>query len=133
VSSILLDTHVWVWSLMADPRLSAHAVDAIRRAESVFVSPITFFEIGQKVRMGKWPEMEPFLDQLAGLPDEQGGRIAVLDPQVCLLAATMAWDHRDPFDRMLAASAIHHGLILISADTAFDSLVEQAGWTGRHW
>ena len=32
-------------------------------ADSVLVSPITFFEIAQKVRLGKWPEMEPFVSR----------------------------------------------------------------------
>jgi PIN domain nuclease of toxin-antitoxin system len=36
-------------------------------ADIVLVSPITFFEVAQKVRLGKWPEMEPFVSQLPAL------------------------------------------------------------------
>lgn len=61
MTAVLLDTHAWVWSLDADDRLSAPARTAIAAADSVFVSPITFFEIAQKVRIGKWPEMERFV------------------------------------------------------------------------
>jgi hypothetical protein len=49
-------------------------------ADSVLVSPITFFEIAQKVRLGKWPEMEPFVSQLPALLDRQGGSVAGFGP-----------------------------------------------------
>ena len=53
MSAVLLDTHAWAWSLTGDERLSARATDAILGAERVMVSPISFFEIAQKVRLGK--------------------------------------------------------------------------------
>jgi PIN domain nuclease of toxin-antitoxin system len=93
------------------------------RATSVLVSPISFYEIGQQVRFGKWPGMAPFVDRLPELLEEQGGAVVDLDPHICRRAATMGWTHRDPFDRMLAATAERHHLPLISADTIFDGLV----------
>lgn len=89
----------------------------------VLVSPITFFEIGQKVRLGKWPEMEPFVGQLVALLGEQGGSVAGFDPAICIAAGMMPWPHRDPFDRLLAATAMHYNLPLVSADTVFDGIV----------
>ena len=70
---VLLDTHAWAWTLVDDPMLSPGARQAVADADAVFVSPISLFEISQKVRIGKWPEM---VDRLDGLPDtlaEQGG------------------------------------------------------------
>lgn len=133
LKSVLLDTHAWAWSLTGDARLSNGAERLLEQAEAVFVSPISFYEIGQKVRGGKWPEMEPFLDRLTDLVEEQGGRVAALVPEICLRAATMAWGHRDPFDRILAATASYHGLPLISADAAFDDLMGHQGWIARLW
>jgi PIN domain nuclease of toxin-antitoxin system len=125
VRAVLLDTHAWAWSLTGDGRLSAKAREAIEQAQAVLVSPITFFEIGQKVRLGKWPEMEPFLNRLTSLLEEQGGGVAELDPTICLQAATMPWPHRDPFDRLLAATALHNSLPLVSADIVFDGIVNR--------
>ncbi|MGK6312782.1 type II toxin-antitoxin system VapC family toxin [Neorhizobium sp. DT-125] len=122
MTAILLDTHAWAWSLTGDERLSERAVAAILEADAVLVSPISFFEIGQKVRLGKWPQMTPYVDGLPALLEEQGGRVAALAPQICLEGAMMAWDHRDPFDRLLAASALHYSVPLISADEIFDTL-----------
>lgn len=130
---VLLDTHAWAWSLTADARLSAAATVAMEQAETVSISAISLFEIGQKVRLGKWPEMEPFLPQLIGLAHEQGGRILETSAEASLLAATLEWAHRDPFDRFIAATAITRGLILISADPAFDGLATEPSWPGRLW
>lgn len=84
MTAVLLDTHTWAWSLTGDMRLSTKATTLITEADSVFVSPISFFEIGQKVPIGKWPEMEPFINDLPSLLAEQGGRVAALVPEVCL-------------------------------------------------
>ena len=50
----------------------------------MLVSPVTFLEIAQKARLGKWPEMEPFVSRLPALLAEQGGGIAALEPDVSL-------------------------------------------------
>ena len=123
MKAILLDTHAWAWSLAGDQRLSEPALAALERAESVLVSPISFFEIARKVKLGQWPEMEPYVHQLGPLLTEQGGAIAPLEPQICVSAAMLDWDHRDPYDRMLAATATYYGLPLVSADPIFDGRV----------
>ena len=123
VTAILLDTHAWTWSLAGDARLSTPALDAIGSADTVLVSPISFFEIAQKVRLGKWPEMVPFIERLPGLLQDQGGMVAGFGPAICLTAGMMDWSHRDPFDRLLAATARQGALPLVSADTVFDGVV----------
>lgn len=133
MSDVLLDTHAWAWSLTADPRLSPAATAAIGQAGTVCISAISLFEIGQKVRLGKWPEMAPFLDRLTGLAAEQGGQMLDLSPQASLLAATLDWSHRDPFDRIIVATAISKGLTLVSADAIFDTLPDTQKWPGRLW
>jgi PIN domain nuclease of toxin-antitoxin system len=113
--------------------LSARAVETIEQAEDVFVSPISLFEIGQKVRIGKWPEMVPFVGRLPDLLQEQGGRIAALTPQICLNASMLDWQHRDPFDRIVAATAIENRVAILSADAVFDGLAGSDGWIARIW
>ncbi len=125
MTAVLLDTHAWSWSLTADPRLSAPALAAVAAADAVLVSPISFFEIAQKVRLGKWPEMEQFADRLPALLAEQGGLVARFDPEVCVAAGLMAWDHRDLFDRLLAATARLQAVPIVSADSAFDAVVRR--------
>ena len=66
----------------------------MEHAETVSIIAISLFEIGQQVRLGKWPEMEPFLSRLIGLAD---GRLLETSAEASLLAATLEWPHRDPF------------------------------------
>lgn len=116
---VLLDTHAWVWSFAASSRLSGAARAAIRDAAGVHVSPISFFEIGQKVRLGKWPEMAGHAAALPDLLARQGGVAAALTPRIALDAALMDWAHRDPFDRLIAATAESLSLALVTCDAAF--------------
>ena len=133
MKSVLLDTHAWVWSLTADSHLSAKAVEVMEQADVVYVSVVSLFEIGQKVRVGKWPQMQPFLDRLIGIADQQGARFVEVSPRISLLAATLEWEHRDPFDRIIGATAITRGCVLVSVDPAFDMLVGRPEWLGRLW
>ena len=89
----------------------------------MYVSPITFFEIAQKVRLGKWPEMVAFIGQLPGLLQSQGGTVADFHPSTCVEAGMMDWSHRDPFDRLLAATARQGSYAFVSTDTVFDGVV----------
>jgi len=122
VKHVLLDTHTWVWSFASKAKLSATAHAAIAAADGVFVSPISFFEIGQKVRIGKWPQMEPLVTDLPDILSEQGGLAAALSPEICLHASLRDWSHRDPFDRFLASTAELLNMTLISKDAVFDML-----------
>ncbi|QIE43821.1 type II toxin-antitoxin system VapC family toxin [Meridianimarinicoccus aquatilis] len=121
MTGVLLDTHAWVWTLTDDPRLSIAGREAITAAETVRVSPISFFEIGQKVRVGKWPEMAPHVDSLPDQLRGQGGMIAPFSADVALLASLLDWPHRDPFDRIIGATAALSGDTLISADAVFSA------------
>jgi PIN domain nuclease of toxin-antitoxin system len=133
LSALLLDTHAWAWLLSKDPRLSVGALKAVLAANVHWLSPISFFEIGQKARMGKWPEMTPFVAQLPELFEQQGGKLVNLSAPIAMRAALAPWRHRDPFDRFIAATAMELKVPLLSADTAFDELNSTAEWRGRVW
>lgn len=122
MAGYLLDTHTWAWSLTNNPNLSQAASTAMNGTEVTAVSPITIFEITQKVRLGKWQEMEPMVHQLVQTLIAQGASIAALTPQIAQSAGLLDWPHCDPFDRIIAATALATNATLISADTAFDSV-----------
>lgn len=119
----MLDTHVWAWSLTNDRRITERALGELAKAQTILVSAISFFEIAQKVRLGKWPEMAPYVDRLSDLLERQRGIATALEAADSLMAGTMAWPHRDPFDRLLAASAIRREIAIVSADTVFDAVL----------
>jgi PIN domain nuclease of toxin-antitoxin system len=123
LSDLLLDTHAWVWSLADDRRLSEATRARIGEASTVLVSPISFYEIAQKVRLGKWPQMAPLVDSLPKHLMDQGAKVARLEPEICLRAGALDWTHRDPFDRLLAATALYLKIPIVSIDSVFDGIV----------
>lgn len=125
MAAVLLDTHALVWGQFGPHRLTVRARNAIADADVVWVSAICFFEIAQKARLGKWPEVVGVVEGLPALHEAQGGRIAPLDAETCLSAGSLPWTHRDPFDRLIAATALRRQLTLVSADAVFDEVLKR--------
>ena len=119
---VVLDTHACVWSLGQSVRLSSAAREAILDAEAWSVSSVSIFEIANKVHLGKWPEMAGALPQLIPTARSVGMNWIDVTPEIADLGGRLDWSHRDPFDRLIAATALVNGWVLISADTAFDTL-----------
>lgn len=119
----LLDTHVWAWSMLVHPKMSQTARRLLDEKGEFAISAVSVFEIGQKVRLGKWPEMRAFAGNLLAYAERQRILVASVTIEIADLAGRLDWPHRDPFDRMLAATALVNGWPLISADPAFDSLI----------
>ena len=133
MSTVLLDTHTWVWSLFQSTELSPTARATVEDAQTVYVAPCSFHEITQKHRSGKWPEVGPIVGRLPQLLRSQGGLVAPYTAEMAILSGGMDWAHRDPFDRMIAATAIELCCPVVSRDTAFDGLDGEPGWCGRIW
>ncbi|MDQ0674616.1 PIN domain nuclease of toxin-antitoxin system [Pseudarthrobacter siccitolerans] len=121
---LLLDTHVFLWAVAEPKRLSSKARSSISKLENqIFVSPVTAYELSYKHRQGKLPSgaaiVMSFGRQVAHL---YASELAVSSPHT-VAAGQLDWDHKDPFDRMLAAQAMVEGLTLVTADEdlqAFD-------------
>lgn len=131
--TVLLDTHAWVWSLFRPTELSAAARHVIEQARTIYVPPCAIHEITAKHRSGKWPEVSGIVERLPQLLRAQGGVGAPYTVEMAALSGGMDWSHKDPFDRMIAATAIELSCPLISKDLAFDQLAGFPGWIGRVW
>lgn len=120
---VLLDTHTVIWALVDPQRLGSHAAAVLRARDStVVVSAVSAWELSTKVRIGKLPGAERIVDSYGEYLDRLGAVELPVTRRHALLAGSMRWDHRDPFDRMLAAQAIVEDLPLLTADGAFSSL-----------
>ena len=133
VSHVVIDTHVLAWSFIAPSFLTPEVRRILESGVTIHVPPCSLHETTLKVRKEKWDEMAPYASSLDSMCAAQGFRIAPYTGRMAMLAGSMDWDHVDPFDRMIAATAIEMMCPLISADQEFDGLEGFSGWKGRIW
>jgi PIN domain nuclease of toxin-antitoxin system len=118
---LLLDTHVWIWTLMGDARrIGRRARALLTRAESrdaIRISPVTLFEVMALHTVGRL--------QLTRPPDEwirlglasAPVRIAELSPAIAIDAGRIPRDLlADPMDRLLVSTAREMEATLLTAD-----------------
>jgi len=126
---LLLDTHAFVWAVASPERLSSTASEAIlSQGNQLFLSSATAWELATKYRIGKLPEAKPILDAFESLADDLRARLLPIFHGHATLAGLMPSDHRDPFDRMLAAQAQIEELHLVSRDPAFGAFDVSVVW-----
>ncbi len=125
---LLLDTHIWLWSLLAPDKLGRRVAAALSSARNeLWVSPISVWEtlvlaergrIKLKVDAHRWVE-----DAFRAAPFVE----APLNRAVAVMSREIRLAHQDPADRFLAATAAVYDLTLVTAD---DQLLAGRGY--RH-
>jgi PIN domain nuclease of toxin-antitoxin system len=119
--SALLDTHALLWAILAPKSLGKQATEQIQDpSATLFVSAASAFEISTKVRKGKLPEAVELEARFSEAMDEAGYTMLPIDTSIALRAARLSADHRDPFDRLIAAHSIELDIPVISADRQLD-------------
>jgi PIN domain nuclease of toxin-antitoxin system len=120
MDDFLLDTHIWIWLQQADtqlPRSAVHMLEAAQAERRLFGSAISILEIAQLEMKGRiqltsnihvWLE-ESFADN--------GIQLLPLSPKIAVESTRLPGNlHRDPADRILAATARVEGLTLLTRD-----------------
>lgn len=110
---ILLDTHLFLWSLTDSRRLGRAARTRMREAECVYVSSASIWEIAIKSALGKL-EADP--EALVEAIEESGFIELPVRARHAAAVARLPDHHRDPFDRLLVAQAMSEPLFLLTAD-----------------
>jgi PIN domain nuclease of toxin-antitoxin system len=122
---LLLDTHVFLWWKLDDPRLVVEARDKIATADLVLVSAASAWEIAIKCRLGKLDFHEDFERGVR----ESGFERLPIGFSHAAETRTLADHHRDPFDRMLIAQARVEGLTIVTHDPLFGPYGVPLVWT----
>jgi PIN domain nuclease of toxin-antitoxin system len=115
---VVLDTHALLWWALDPGRLSPAATACLRDMDrdGGFASAISIWELGIEIQRGK-------LD--LGIPIEEFARrveksaiveLLPVNTATWLRSLELAWDHRDPADRVIVATALLHGVPLVTAD-----------------
>jgi PIN domain nuclease of toxin-antitoxin system len=112
---LLLDTHIWIWSILKPDRLSRHVRQELSDARNeLWLSPVSTWEallLHSKSRM--WLSNDPATWVTQALSSI---REAPLTHEIAVAAYQLPFDNRDPADRFLAATAGVLGLTLVTAD-----------------
>lgn len=119
---ILLDTHVLIWSLQDAASLGPEArvlLDEQILADGLMISAITMWEIAllaKKSRIALGMDVSKWIEDALAIP---GLALGALDPSIAIDSVMLPGDfHSDPADRIIIATARHHGLPLLTADQA---------------
>ena len=110
---LLLDTHIIIWALSDPDKLSAEAKSLIQKAEQLFVSSASIWEMSIKSSIGK---LEVDLDVITTELDDMGVIELPVTWEHSKKVKTLEYFHRDPFDRLLIAQAICEPLVLLTHD-----------------
>ena len=118
---LLLDTHIWLWSQLSTDRVKPDVARILQDpSNEVYLSPISTWEALLQHKKGRLylsdDPHEWILRARSGLVE------APLTHEVAANAVVLDWDHRDPADRFLAATAATYDLTLVTADRALLAL-----------
>jgi PIN domain nuclease of toxin-antitoxin system len=123
----LLDTHAAIWLQLAPDRLSPGAKRALAGAApaELLISDVTLSETARLLRQGRIETEvgpEAWLERFA-----LGFTILAVSAPIAWVAAAFAWDHRDPCDRHILASAATLALPLVTMDPKIASFAPKVG------
>jgi PIN domain nuclease of toxin-antitoxin system len=126
---VLLDTCTVIWATLAPSSLSQQAKETIAdEGNVVLVSAASAWEIATKVRAGKLPGAEKLERDYLEVMEEAGYTQLAIDTESALRAGRLVADHRDPFDRMIAAQALALDVPVLSPDSQFDQFGVRRMW-----
>ncbi|MFB2892927.1 type II toxin-antitoxin system VapC family toxin [Aerosakkonemataceae cyanobacterium BLCC-F50] len=114
---LLLDTHIWLWYLLGDQRLSLQLQNAIVDYNTeLWLSPISIWEtliLAEKGRISLQPDPITWVNLALKTLET---REAQMNYDIAILSRQIALPHQDPADRFIVATAVYYGLILATVD-----------------
>jgi len=129
VKTALLDTHAVLWAGNSPEKLSAPATAFLSDIDStLLVSAASAWEIATKVRLGKLKEAEELEADFVTLISEAGFKLISISTEHALRAGRLRGNHRDPWDRMIAAQALALDIPVISNDKDLEEFGVRRIW-----
>ncbi|MFN8439950.1 MAG: type II toxin-antitoxin system VapC family toxin [Caldilineaceae bacterium] len=121
---ILLDTHVWIWLVDGNPRLTTEQQNYLHQHESqgLAVSVISCWEVAKLVEVGRLAFSCPVQEWIDQALDYPGIQLLELTPRIAVESTQLPGTfHRDPADQIIVATARVLSLPLFSFDEKIDN------------
>jgi PIN domain nuclease of toxin-antitoxin system len=126
---VLLDTCAVIWATMSPAALSHKARKTLANERNVIlVSAASAWEIATKVRLGKLPGAEKLEQDYIAVMEDADYTLLTIDTESALRAGRLTANHKDPFDRMIAAQALALDVPVLSLDPQFDQFGVRRIW-----
>ncbi|MEL7352767.1 MAG: PIN domain-containing protein [Cyanobacteria bacterium P01_A01_bin.116] len=126
---IVLDTHIWIWLVNGNfDNISEGWIEQIEANDFIAVSSISCFEVALALQKGRLRLPCPIQEWFDKSLSTAGINIAPLTPDISRLAVDLSAVHKDPFDRIIIATAISHGAKPASVDQLFLKYPELKGY-----
>ncbi|MBI3947615.1 MAG: type II toxin-antitoxin system VapC family toxin [Armatimonadetes bacterium] len=126
---VLLDTHVFLWWAVDDPRLSATArAVLLDKRNEVLLSAVTGWEIDIKAQLGKLSLADPPAAFVADQIQVHGFVVLPIQMDHVLRVFDLPHHHRDPFVRLLIAQSGVEGIPLLTGDVVFGRYAVDTIW-----
>ena len=125
---IVLDTSALLFWTIRQDKLTTKARDTITNANRIIISSISIWEIGIKVQKNRLTLSHPlnlFVDKLTHIPKVE---ILSVTTEMWLANVNLAWQHKDPTDRTIVATAQLLDCPLITSDRAIRAFYPKAIW-----
>lgn len=124
---LLLDTHIFIWTVATPSRISRRAAKVMAdRRNELWISPVTPWEILYLHRKGRLKLKDGPVAWFSEALSRMTYREAPLTHEVALASGSIILPHRDPADAFLAATAKVYGLTLVTAD---ENLLKGKGYS----
>ncbi|MFN8488868.1 MAG: type II toxin-antitoxin system VapC family toxin [Caldilineaceae bacterium] len=125
---IVLDTSAVIFSTIDTAKLSIRAAEAIEQTDRIVINSISIWEIGWKVNLGKLKLPFSVEELVARLKNSDRIELVPVTEVMWLKNVNLAWEHRDPADRTIVATALLLGCPLISNDYRIQQFYPQTLW-----
>ncbi len=114
---LLLDTHIWIWSLIEPVRLVERVRAALESSDNeLWLSPISTWEALLLVERGRISIPGDPQALVSDMLKAGPFREASLTHAVAQESRSLSLEHSDPADRFVAATAVVYDLTLVTAD-----------------
>ena len=117
--SLILDTHVWVWWINQDNKLSVLLRERIAQASYVAISAVSVYELVQAVERRRLSLAVATSEWLQSATVGGDIQVIAVDGEIARVSAELPSIHGDPLDRMIMATALVRSQPLISLDRRF--------------
>ena len=125
----LLDTHTYIWFESQRDKLSPRVMEICTSNEHIlYLSTASVWEMQIKIQLGKldFPHLQAKIANQLAL--RQLKILPIKLPHIYALARLPLGEHRDPFDRLLVAQALHENWPILTTDPRFTQYSIKTVW-----